>query len=79
MDEGAEEVPRLKTRGKGEAGPDARIPIGLSRRTATHHDDACLIVGQHDCHQACGWANGRQDVLSLHLPVHLGHVDKGDL
>ena len=79
VSKGVVEVPRLKNGGKGEAGPEARVPVGLPRRTATHHDDARLVVGQHDGYQARGWADGRQDVLSLHLPAHLGHGDEGDL
>lgn len=79
MSKGAAEVPRLKNGGKGEAGPEAHVPISLPRRTATHHDDARLVVGQHDGHQARGRADSRQDVLSLHLPIHLGHGDEGDL
>uniref|UniRef100_A0A480HB23 Selenocysteine lyase isoform X1 n=1 Tax=Sus scrofa TaxID=9823 RepID=A0A480HB23_PIG len=43
------------------------------------HDHAGLVIGQHDGHQACGRAHSRQDVLSLDLPAHLGHGDKGDL
>lgn len=79
VSKGVVEVPRLKNGGKGEARPEARVPVGLPRRTATHHDDARLVVGQHDGYQARGWADGRQDVLSLHLPAHLGHGDEGDL
>lgn len=79
VSESVAEVPRLKNGGKGESGPEACVPVGLPRRTAAHHDDTRLVVGQHDGHQARGRADGRQDVLSLHLPIHLGHGDEGDL
>lgn len=55
-------------------------PAGSQEKEkATHHDNARLVVGQHDGHEAGGRADGCQDVVSLCLPAHLGHGDEGDL
>lgn len=51
----------------------------LKRKRLAHHDDASLVIGQHDGHKArCGTDSG-QDILNLYLPIYLRHWDKSDL